>query len=130
MKQYCLKCGHPTEYSISKPNFCSKCGNPFNSTQKEAQEPKKLVIKDKIDIDIEEDYDGEDIKMPNIKALEIEEIIIPQEEKETLGSILRKNKSLDNPAPKRRKKTKISKKESKKILEDLLSEAKTSRHQK
>ncbi len=29
MKIWCLKCNGVTEYSSSKPSFCSKCGKPF-----------------------------------------------------------------------------------------------------
>jgi hypothetical protein len=28
-KIYCLKCNFGTEWSVSKPNFCSKCGKPY-----------------------------------------------------------------------------------------------------
>jgi hypothetical protein len=29
MKQFCLKCNKPTEYTSSKPVFCSHCGRPY-----------------------------------------------------------------------------------------------------
>lgn len=130
MKQYCINCGNPTEYSLIKPKFCNQCGRNFNL---ETKSNKKIDIEtvSKYDEDFD-DLENEQVRIPILNSLEIEEIFIPIEKGETLGSILndQNNKNSVNTNTKRKKNKKMSKKENKKILEEVLRESKSLRTKK
>lgn len=117
MKQYCITCGQPTEYSLIKPKFCSKCGKSFIQNIKSNNNTKI----DQFDIELEEPEKQQNI----IKNIEFEEIYIPQSNKETLGSILKSSKNNRNDKPQKRKKgKKISKEDGEKMLKEILAESK------
>ena len=133
MKQYCLKCGNPTEYSLVKPQFCSKCGQNFTQSISNTVNKVENVKISKIHIE-DEDFDESDhneiTKVPDITSLEIEEISFPETKGETLGSIINNSESENKTQTKRKKGKKISKKEQSKILDEILSEGKSLRSKK
>lgn len=116
MKQYCIKCGHPTEYSLTKPKFCSKCGAGFTA---QAAQVKNIKI-DKIEVELENEEKN------IIKNIEFEEIYVPKNSRETLGSILKKGRDNDqnNKPQKKKRGKKISKEDSEKMLKEILAESK------
>lgn len=133
MKQYCLKCGNPTEYSLTKPKFCSKCGQSFNQNISNAANKVESIKISKINIeneDFDESDDNEITKIPDITSLEIEELSFPESKGETLGSIMNNLGSEDKTRTKRKKGKKIPKKEKNKILDEILSEGRSLRSKK
>jgi hypothetical protein len=140
MKKYCSKCGHPTEYALNKPKYCEKCKNPFESllgmdnfkTSNSTRIEKPIR---KIEFELDEDdtrYDDGEINIDlakDIKSLEFEEIHIPKQQKETIGSIIN---SVDKEAIAKTKKRnkRVPKKEAKEKLKEILSEGKTLRPKK
>lgn len=133
MKQYCIECGNPTEYSLVKPKFCSKCGQSFNQNISNATNKVENTKISKINIENEDfhESDGDEItKIPNITSLEIEELSFPESKGETLGSIMNNPESENNAQIKRKKGKKISKKEQNQILGDILSEGRSLRSKK
>lgn len=100
LKAYCAECGSPTEYSISKPKFCSSCGKSFfNNTSAQS----KLIQKSnpvKTKIVAEEDYEDDDIEvndvreLPDIQDLDFEVTINPSNS-EKIGDIAGTSKQND-----------------------------------
>ena len=116
LKIYCSECGTPTEYSLSKPKFCSGCGNPFSGAKKEEAVVQKVLIqkptisKKKPIIEVEDYEDNEELEgseidqIPDIADLKYD-LDLSQEKGQKLGSIIgtsiggenlfRKNKSYE-----------------------------------
>jgi len=65
MKIYCKKCGHPTDYTVNKPKFCSGCGQALS---KASVAPKLAPVQE------EESEEGEEEieQLPQISQLDIE----------------------------------------------------------
>jgi hypothetical protein len=140
LKIYCTECGGPTNYSSSKPKFCSSCGSPFdklvvNKTLNQKQtvdtpiqqrrilpkiQPKARVEDYENDNDSDE-YDDQDVNyVPEVKGLEVELNQI-QPQKTKIGDIIGSAKSGGT----REKITakKLTKSEKKKFFEDFQREA-------
>jgi hypothetical protein len=100
LKTYCAECGSPTEYSISKPKFCSSCGKSFFnniSTQSKLIQKSNPV---KTKIVAEEDYEDDDIEvndvreLPDIQDLDFDVTINPSNS-EKIGDIAGTSKQND-----------------------------------
>lgn len=138
MKKYCSKCGHPTEYTLSKPEYCEKCKNPFESLGMNGPKMvknirlEKPIRKIEFELDEEDTYNNEDRNIDlakDIKRLEFEEIHIPKRQKETIGSII--NSVGEEGIAKTKKRNKrVPKKEAKEKLKEILNEGKTLRPKK
>lgn len=81
LKVYCQDCGSPTNYSNTKPKFCSSCGKPFDKNiavnRIELRKPTitKRVLKEEDYDDKNEiyDYEDEDIaSVPDINKLDFD----------------------------------------------------------
>lgn len=116
MKQYCIKCGQPTEYLLNQPKFCNKCGAGFTV---QVAQVKNIKI-DKIEVELENEEKN------IIKNIEFEEIYVPENSRETLGSILKKEPNNDqkNKPQKKKRGKKIPKEDSEKMLKEILDESK------
>ena len=126
MKKYCQKCGAPTEYTLTKPKYCTKCGSPFDAADQLKSTEKVLKM------EIDEDLDGYSSESSgdykNIKNLEFDELSASKLKGEKLEDLIKQNVS---PSKKgKRKKIKISKSETDRILKETLNEAKTLRPKK
>jgi hypothetical protein len=75
-------CGQPTEYTLSKPKFCSSCGKPFDTTAiasaptkrveaSQAPAPKRPFYVD-VDDDDDEDFDSAEFRAPRKLEVEID----------------------------------------------------------
>ena len=72
MKVYCPTCGSGTNYTMTKPQFCSSCGEAFSALNKV---PAKRVFKadPKNPIaTIQEEVEEEEFKMPNMDKLDVD----------------------------------------------------------
>tara|TARA_R110000824_G_scaffold55069_5_gene151695 strand:- start:1516 stop:1899 length:384 start_codon:yes stop_codon:yes gene_type:complete len=69
MKAYCPNCGSATEYSLSKPKFCSGCGNSYTSVANAA--PIKKVFRPMSQV-TEEEAEEEEYFSTNINKLDFE----------------------------------------------------------
>lgn len=138
MKKYCLKCGSATEFSFTKPKFCTNCGNSFEiglAVELKSNNPKKIIgqkpfVKPSnlsLDNDnFEDDYDGEDVKdIPNISQIDCDYEVRKHEG-------IKFKKMIDNPMPSLRtsnaktqkaKGKKLSKKEIKEFLDEFKKES-------
>ena len=69
LKEFCIKCGHPSLYSYEKPSFCAKCGHSFSGTVKgKVSAPKQgSPVKASNPIEPEEE---ETIVIPDISELD------------------------------------------------------------
>ena len=84
MKVYCPSCGAAVHYTVEKPRFCSKCGDPISIYAKTKQKQPQKNYEFSEDIDIEEDPNE---SVPQIGKLDIE--ILPDKiPRHTLGQIL------------------------------------------
>ena len=69
MKVYCPTCGSGTNYTMTKPQFCSSCGEGFSTVSKT---PAKRVFKADPQnpiATIQEEVEEEEFEMPNIDKL-------------------------------------------------------------
>ena len=72
MKVYCPTCGSGTNYTMTKPKFCSSCGKGFSSINKT---PAKRVFKADPQnpvATIQEEVEEEEFEMPNMNRLDVE----------------------------------------------------------
>ena len=72
MKVYCSTCGSGTNYTMTKPKFCSSCGGSFSAL---AKTPPKRVFKANPQnpiATVQEEVEEEEFEMPNIDKLEID----------------------------------------------------------
>jgi len=61
---YCPSCGYKNAYSLSRPNFCSSCGEPFNANAK--------IKTNKMPTNEDLDEDGTDVfEIPDIRNLDV-----------------------------------------------------------
>lgn len=91
LKIYCPSCAQATEYTLTKPSFCSMCGNRFDgstsiASQTQKSKPKIVnypKIKHPQDEEIIEDNDEiiEELNDININALELDIPIDTQKDK-------------------------------------------------
>jgi hypothetical protein len=82
MKKYCISCGSGTEFSSVKPKFCSGCGHNFDTSFGTAKpieraiaskiKPNIQLNNNDIEIDDNDDYDGEVNHVPNINELNVD----------------------------------------------------------
>jgi len=128
MKKYCQKCGAPTEYTLTKPKYCSKCGSPFDAIDdlKSTNKVLKIELNEDLDSYSSEFSDADDYK--NIKNLEFDELSASKLKGEKLEDVIKQNISPSKRG--KRKKIKISKSETDRILKETLNEAKTLRPKK
>jgi len=126
MKKYCQKCGAPTEYTLTKPKYCSKCGESFDLVN-ESKSIKK-ILEPENDQFIEDCLTENSDIYKNIKVLEFEEVSSSKLKGEKLEDIIKQG-SLPQKKNKR-KRNKILKSETDRILEETLNEAKTLRPKK
>ena len=69
LKVYCQDCGSPTNYSNTKPKFCSSCGKPFDKNiavnRIELRKPTitKRVLKEEDYDDMSDEMDDWDVTM-------------------------------------------------------------------
>ena len=72
MKVYCPTCGSGTNYTMTKPQFCSSCGEAFSALNKA---PAKRVFKTDPQnpiATIQSEVAEEEFEMPNIDKLDID----------------------------------------------------------
>lgn len=129
LKIYCSECGSPTEYSLSKPKFCTNCGNSFLGVKKEekvalpVQIQKPTITKAKRPNIEPEDYEDEDTEItevnevPDIDNLDFD-INIQRDVVEKIGDIVGSSNQ-QNTLRQNRSKIVINKKEQ---LESLRKE--------
>jgi hypothetical protein len=129
LKIYCSECGSPTEYSLSKPKFCTNCGNSFSGVKKEekvalpVQMQKPTITKAKRPNIEPEDYEDDDTEitevneMPDIDNLDFD-INIQRDVVEKIGDIVGSSNQ-QNTLRQNRSKIVINKKEQ---LESLRKE--------
>jgi ribosomal protein L37E len=68
---FCSSCGNKIQYSLAKPNFCTKCGIGLSSISvAKNTAPSKARIQEEYD-DLEEDETGVDF-VPDIKRLAVD----------------------------------------------------------
>jgi hypothetical protein len=68
---FCSSCGNKIQYSLAKPNFCTKCGTGLGTIAvAKNTTPSKVRIQEEYD-DLEEDETGID-SIPNIRKLALE----------------------------------------------------------
>lgn len=68
---FCSSCGNKIQYSLAKPNFCTKCGTGLGTIAvAKNTTPSKAHIQEEYD-DLEEDETGID-SIPNIRKLALE----------------------------------------------------------
>jgi len=78
LKIYCTECGSPTNYSTSKPKFCSNCGKSFDNSVVNKSLYQKPTTTKPINVEVENDFDDpeDDIdtvnSVPPIKRLDVE----------------------------------------------------------
>jgi hypothetical protein len=136
LKIYCTECGSPTNYTSSKPKFCSACGSPFDKlvvNKVQLQKPtitKENIYKKPINqsknsfIDDQEDYDDDDIQdvnnVPNIRSLDVE-LQANDMQKVKIGEIAGTGASFKRQRNKTSKK--LTKADKKKFLEEWQREA-------
>lgn len=89
MKIYCKECGSPTDYSASKPKFCSSCGKSFLNSVAQLK-TNNLKIKnnnaeEEYEDDSEEFTDLEAIN--NLKGLDYD-IHVQKSSKQTIGDLV------------------------------------------
>jgi hypothetical protein len=72
MKVYCPTCGSGTDYSMTKPKFCSSCGETFSISSKTSA--KRIFKTDPHNpiATIQEEVEEEEFEMPNMNKLEVE----------------------------------------------------------
>lgn len=132
LKIYCPDCGTPTNYTSNKPKFCTGCGNPFdkniNQNKVIAKNPAPINIQKPriqlIDQD-DDDYDDESEvnHVPNINKLDCD-IIGVHRSGEKIGNIAGTSEGSSRQKNNgEKKKSKPSKLERKKFLEDFSKEA-------
>lgn len=69
---FCSSCGNKIQYSLAKPNFCTKCGSGLGAIAVAKVSPNiKASIEESYDEDLEEDETGIDF-VPNIRKLALE----------------------------------------------------------
>lgn len=131
IKKYCYKCGHGTEYTLKKPNFCSKCGNSFELASVSSTKININKIEE-IDDNIEDIMDDDDnLTVPQIDRLEFDEIINIKSSGEKLKDIISTSKNIEKTSKKSRNKgPKITEAEAKKMAQEVLNEGKTLRRKK
>ena len=129
LKIYCSECGSPTEYSLSKPKFCTNCGNSFLGVKKEekvalpVQIQKPTITKAKRPNIEPEDYEDDDTEItevnevPDINNLDFD-INIQRDVVEKIGDIVGSSNQ-QNTLRQNRSKIVINKKEQ---LESLRKE--------
>lgn len=144
LKVYCTECGSPTNYTASKPKFCSSCGTSFDKlvvnkvlmqkpTADKPVAPKRIAPKIQKATDIEnddeyDDYDDpeDDINkinnVPSIRRLDVEIDQGPSVQQKTkIGDIIG---SAKGGAKREKIKGKnLTKAERQKFLEDFKKEA-------
>lgn len=75
LKIYCSDCGSPTEYSLSKPKFCTNCGNSFSGVKKEekaalpVQMQKPTITKAKRPNIEPRDYEDDDTEITEVNEV-------------------------------------------------------------
>ena len=72
MKVYCSTCGSGTNYTMTKPKFCSSCGGSFSAL---ARTPAKRVFKadpQNLAATIQEEVEEEEFEMPDIDKLDVD----------------------------------------------------------
>jgi len=129
LKIYCSECGSPTEYSLSKPKYCTNCGNSFSGVKKEekvalpVQMQKPTITKAKRPNIEPEDYEDDDTEItevnevPDIDNLDFD-INIQRDVVEKIGDIVGSSNQ-QNTLRQNRSKIVINKKEQ---LESLRKE--------
>lgn len=133
LKIYCTECGSPTNYTSSKPKFCSSCGKPFDKlvlnkvlNQKQTITKIKPNLSKEMDEDnIENDYDENhaDINyVPNISKIDCE-IIDVKNQGEKIGNIMGTSSGQPREKKERQKAKKLTKADLKKFREDFAKEA-------
>lgn len=139
LKIYCTECGSPTNYTSSKPKFCSSCGSAFdklvvnkvqlqkptftkqnNTYKKPSFQSKELLAENDEDYG-DDDYDTQDTNhVPNIRGLDVE-LQASDNQKLKIKDIV------GTGAPSKRERNKTSKKmtkaDKKKFLEEWKREA-------
>jgi len=124
LKIYCVKCGNPTVYSLSKPKFCSSCGESFNNNfiknTATVENPKVELknIRPEIDFD-DEDYADNITSVPKISHLNYE-IDSISDKKIKIGDIIGTEEKQNK---QKNKSKKFSKLDRKKFLEEFRKEA-------
>jgi len=95
LKIYCTECGSPTNYSASKPKFCSNCGKSFDNTVVNKSLYQKPTTTKPIDVEVDDDFDDpeDDIstvnKVPSIRRLDVEmDQFEVQKQKTKIGDIV------------------------------------------
>jgi len=132
LKIYCTECGSPTNYSVSKPKFCSNCGKSFDNTVVNKSLYQKPTTTKPIDVEVDDDFDDpeDDIstvnKVPSIRRLDVEiDQFQVQKQKTKIGDIVGSAKtSAKKERIESKKLTKSQMAEQrKKFLEDFKKEA-------
>tara|TARA_R100000458_G_C8194573_1_gene187133 strand:+ start:144 stop:545 length:402 start_codon:yes stop_codon:yes gene_type:complete len=72
MKVYCPTCGSGTEYSITKPKFCSSCGETFSALNKTSAKRVFKTDPRNNTATIQEEVEEEEFEIPNINKLEVD----------------------------------------------------------
>jgi hypothetical protein len=68
---FCSSCGNKIQYSLAKPNFCTKCGTGLGTIAvAKNTTPSKVRIQEEYD-DLEEDETGVDF-VPDIRKLAVD----------------------------------------------------------
>jgi len=69
---FCSSCGSKIQYSLAKPNFCTKCGSGLGSISV-AKKPanSRSIAEESYDEDLDEDENNID-SIPNIKKLAVD----------------------------------------------------------
>lgn len=130
LKIYCPECGGPTEYSLSKPKFCSSCGFSFSGEVAKKQEKvAQKVLMQKPTIAKRPNIEPEDYEDDEIEATEVDhvpeisdltfDIDVSSRDKQTLGSIMGTSRGEENQLRKNKTFEKVDKK---KVMEDFARE--------
>jgi hypothetical protein len=131
LKIYCTECGNPTNYSVSKPKFCSNCGSSFEKTIinkikpeqpsfNKIQPSKKVIARNEEDPDYEEDESEEINYVPDIRKLDCD-IMESKKQNLKIKDVIGTADPIDK--SQRNKTKKLSKIERKKFLEEFQKEA-------
>lgn len=131
MKKYCMKCGSPTDFSLTKPKFCSSCGTSFevglavdiNIPSKKTVNKFNRPLTNKIEDYIEDEDGFNDVKeVPNISEINCDYEVVKHKG-------VKFKSVIDNPIPgasskiNRPKGKKMSKKEMQEFLDNFKKES-------
>ncbi len=104
LKIYCSK-GHPTEYTLTKPKFCSECSEAFEKSFASTASPSRQPITNKprrpVQIEVEEEPENipeidslaVEVSVPNKRGLKIEEILGTRDPQSPIDSRPKRNVS-------------------------------------